>query len=353
MRTLRLSGPQTVRVADAPWPEMTAPTSAIVRITAASICGSDLGPYRNGSHFGGHSVGHEAVGIIESVGGDVQDRRPGERVVLLGTAGCGTCERCRRNEAMLCDATPYPPVYGHGFPGLGGGQSEALEVPMADFNLAPLPENVPDEVGVLLADTLPTASAALDRVQLERGGSVAVIGLGAVGLQVALVAKARGARRIVGIDLLEDRRRYAATLGIEVVNPVSTDLTAFEPVDAVIDANGSAATLSSALSIVRKGGSVAVVGIPSSETVPIPAQLAMGKSVSVHWIACSIQKHVPQLLEEIASGALPMTPLVELFTHRLPLESGPRAYELFASRGDGVVKVLIETGATAAPTGRN
>jgi threonine dehydrogenase-like Zn-dependent dehydrogenase len=344
MRALVYHGPRDVRYEAVPDPELTGSDSAIVRVSLCSICGSDLHPYHTNMGAIGYCIGHEAVGEVVEIGADVGRFAVGDRVLLPGSISCGSCPACSRGNAMLCQRYPYSRVYGQGQPGLGGCQAEAVEVPVADANLHLLPPGMSDELGVMLTDTLATAWLAAKRARIQPGGSVAVIALGAVGLQCVMAAFALGADRVFALDHLEERRTAAAQLGAIAVSDGAEEVrapTAGLGVDSVIDATGGPESARLAVDLARKGGTISILGVPEEFSTPFPLLRALAKNLDVALVACSIQAQLPELFTALEEGRLDAGTIAGLLTHRMPLAQGPEAYELFDARRDGVLKVVL------------
>jgi alcohol dehydrogenase len=346
MKALMYHGAKDVRVEDIPPPILTSGTAALVRVQMSSICGSDMHPYNNDTGRSGYSIGREAVGVVVETGDQVQEFRPGDRVIVAGSVSCGGCEQCRDGYAMLCESAACPRAFGQGMPGLGGGQAEMLEVPEADWNLHLLPVHIPDEVGIMLTDTLPMAWQAARSAKVVRGNTVAVLGLGPVGLLCVIAAFAQGAERVLAVDDASDRRAAATKLGATAIgshNSADRLLaeTGARGVDSVLDTIGSARTTAVSVSAVRRGGAVSVLGLATAAEVPFPIAMSIAKNATVSFVACSVQAQWPELFDAFWDGRIDMLRLTDLVTHRIPLADAPKAYELFAMQKDGVRKVVL------------
>jgi alcohol dehydrogenase len=349
LKSLVFHGPRDIRVEDVPDPVVSDAGSAIVKISKCGICGSDLHPYHVGASRAGFCIGHEAVGEIVEVGSGVSRFAVGDRVLVVGSVSCGACEPCRQGRTMICRNFPTCRVFGQGMHGLGGCQAEAVEVPIADFNLHRLPEGMSDGLGIMLTDNLGTAWACAKLARVRPGSSAAVIGLGAVGLQSVLTSLAMGAERVFAVDLLAHRRDAAARLG---AIPVDAEhaleeiraATGGQGVDCVLDAVGTARTAELDILAVRRGGHVCIVGLPESQSVHFPLLSGIARNVSLAMTACSIQAELPELFRALETGQLNADTIESLLTHDLPLSEGPAAYELFDARRDGVMKVLLTPG---------
>jgi 2-desacetyl-2-hydroxyethyl bacteriochlorophyllide A dehydrogenase len=344
VRALTYQGPRQVElttVADPVPPDL---EGAVVAVQLCGICGSDLHIYE-GHGFSpdlGFCVGHEAIGEVVEVGSGVQDFSVGDRVIVPASTGCGRCRACRRGAVALCERQMMG-CYGLSH-ALEGSQAEAVAVPSADSNLIAMPEGVSDDDAIMLTDNLPTAWYGTRRAGVEPGDVVAVVGLGPVGMLAAMSAQTMGAARVLGIDLVAERCDRAATLGVEPIDGADAmaavaEATAGRGPDVVIEAVGRDETIRTAIKLVRPAGRVSVVGVSQSMDFSFPMALALVKQLEFHIGLCSVQAELPPLLSLVASGRLLPSRVV---THHLPLSEGAAAYELFATRADGVGKVVLD-----------
>jgi 2-desacetyl-2-hydroxyethyl bacteriochlorophyllide A dehydrogenase len=344
VRALTYEGPREIAVTEVADPVPRGEDGAVVRVTAAGICGSDLHIY-DGHGFSpdlGFCVGHEAVGEIVEVGSAVSRRRVGDRVLVPASVGCGVCEACRAGWVIDC-RRGQAGCYGLSH-ALEGSQAEAVAVPAADANTVLLDEAVSDEAALVLTDNLPTAWYGARRGRVAPGETVAVVGLGPVGLLSVVSAQVMGAARVLAVDLVPERRARAAEIGAEPVDSDDVKLAVMEMTDGrgadvVLEAVGADATIALALSLAGRGGRVSVVGVNQSMQFPLGLALAQ---VMEHELAiglCSVQRELPTLLRLVASGRIDPAVVV---THHFGLSEGPEAYRLFAGRGDGVGKVVLD-----------
>jgi threonine dehydrogenase-like Zn-dependent dehydrogenase len=209
MRTVVVTGPGQIEVQDAPDPELPDTESAIVEMESTAICGSDLHFYDGDLPMFPVAAGHEIVGRIVEVGSDVRRFSLGQRVLVSSVAGCGKCVGCADGDPVTCLAGGK--VFGAGE--LGGAQSDLLAVPAADFNLLAIPDGIDDEAALLLTDNLGTGWVAAQRTDLAPGGTVVVLGLGAVGLCAVRSALLLGAGRVLAVDPVAGRRDRAVASG--------------------------------------------------------------------------------------------------------------------------------------------
>ncbi|SDP72161.1 Threonine dehydrogenase [Streptomyces sp. cf386] len=347
MKALTYHGRHDIRYGDAPDPAVTSPTDAVVQVTAAGICGSDLHIY-GGSPFSpelGYTPGHECVGVVVETGGQVTRFKPGDRVLVPASVGCAHCRSCAAGFTARCERAKSSTELCYGVsPQLPGSQAQALAVPYADVNLVHLPEDISDEAAVVLTDNAPTAWYGCRRARIQPGETVLVIGLGPVGLMAAQSAFAMGAARVLGADLVAERRAFAATLGVEPVEGEDVraairDMTGGRGPDAVVEAVGSDSTIELALKAVRQAGRVSVIGVSQNKAFPFHMGLAQIKELEFAIGLCSVHYELPPLIALTRAGRI--KPEVAV-SHRFALSEGPAAYELFAGRADGVRKILLD-----------
>jgi 2-desacetyl-2-hydroxyethyl bacteriochlorophyllide A dehydrogenase len=339
MRSVVIDGPGSIRVDTRPDPVLPGADGAVVAVTATAICGSDLHFYEGDYPIADPvPLGHEAIGTVVETGPEVASVRVGDRVMVSSVAGCGHCGGCATRDPIRCHSGPL--IFGSG--ALGGAQSELLAVPGADFQLARIPDGLSDEEALLLTDNLATGWAAALRADIPVGGTVAVIGLGAVGLCAARSALFLGAATVLGIDPVAQRRDRVVAMGITPAEPSATtavmELTGGRGVDAVIDAVGSDVTMSDALTAVRAGGTVSVVGVHDLQPFPVPALPALVRSITLRMTTAPVQQTWPQLIPLLQSGRLSVD---GIFTTEMPLDAAADAYRAVAARSGDVVKVLL------------
>ncbi|MBJ7328337.1 MAG: alcohol dehydrogenase catalytic domain-containing protein [Solirubrobacteraceae bacterium] len=346
MKALTYEGPQAIRCTDMPDPERPGERGVVVRVTTAGICGSDLHIY-DGHGFSedlGFCVGQEAVGEIVDAGPGVERFAVGDRVLVTASVGCSRCRECARGRVAYCErAGEVVGCYGLSA-ALQGSQAEFVAVPEADGNLVRLPDEISDEAAIVLTDNAPTGWYGARRARIAPGDTVAVIGLGPVGLMAAQAAFAMGAARVLGADLVAERRARAEAMGVEPVHPDDPkthirELTGGPGADAVVEAVGADATIKLALSAARHGGRVSVVGVNQNTKYELNMPLAQVKELEFHIGLCSVQYELPALLQLTAAGRLEPEAVV---SHRLGLSEGEAAYALFAGRTDGVSKVVLD-----------
>lgn len=382
MQALVWHGAKDVRVEERPRPVLGGEGDAIIRVTHAAICGSDLHVYHHAmpDMRKGDILGHEFAGVVEEVGPAVRNLQPGDRVVVAAVIACGHCWFCREQLFSLCETTnPNPKMqlaYGHHIAGAygythlsggyDGGQAEYVRVPYADVGCMKLPEDIPSERGVLLSDAACTGYMAADLGQVQ-GQAVAVWGAGPIGLSAMAAARTLGATRVFAIDNVEHRLNVARErCGAETINfdhdpPDTTllELTHGRGPDVCIDAVGfryakstlhkveralkletdSADVLSEALRAVRKGGRLIIIGDYLGYTNHFLIGALMEKAISVHTGQVHTHKYWQRVLSHMQKGTYDPSFIV---THRLPLKRAAEGFKLFDQKADGVIKVVLD-----------
>ena len=343
-------GPHDVRVERVDDPALKTPTDAIVRITRAGICGSDLHFYHGALPIvPGFVLGHEGVGVIEEVGAGVGGLKKGDRVVVSGVVACGRCYFCRRGQPSQC-AESGSAVFGYGANSagklgwLGGEQSEAVRVPMADYTCFPLPDAIDDNAAVFLADILPTAFFGTVNGNIRPGDTVAIFGCGPVGLCAVMCAKLFGPAEVIAVDSIPYRLEAARKLGALAVNMEQAhqtilDRTEGRGADVTIEAVGVESALTAAIMAARGGGTVSVIGVFGTPSFNFPIGYAFARDLTFRIGLANINAHIPELARLMERGTLDPRPLV---SHVMPLDDAARGYEIFSARTDNVLKVLLK-----------
>jgi threonine dehydrogenase-like Zn-dependent dehydrogenase len=370
-------GPYKVRVEDKDIPAIEHPNDAIVRVTMAAICGSDLHLYHGmmPDTRVGHTFGHEFIGVVHEVGPSVRNLQVGDRVMVPFNVFCGTCYFCARGLYSNChnvnpNATAVGGIYGysHTCGGYDGGQAEYVRVPFADVGPSRIPEWMADEDAVLLTDATATGYFGAQLADIVEGDTVAVFGAGPVGLVAAASAWLMGAGRVIVIDHIEHRLEKARTVAhaetrsfteyddIVVEMKMTTEGRGvdrvIECVGAEADGNllmhltsaklklqgGSPVALNWAIDSVRKGGTVSVMGAYGPMFSAVKFGDAFNKGLTLRMNQCPVKRQWPRLFEHVRNGHL--TPR-DLVTHRIPLEHIAEGYHIFSSKLDGIVKPVV------------
>jgi 2-desacetyl-2-hydroxyethyl bacteriochlorophyllide A dehydrogenase len=335
MRAVTFQAPMEVRVDERPAPELDGRGDAIVSIEASGICGSDLHIYHGRVKMEpGFTIGHEFVGTVTAAGDDVSRVKVGDRVLGCFHTACGSCFYCMRSLYHKCDRMR---VFGHGelLGALQGTQADQAVVPMANMTLRPVPESVPNDVALFAGDVMGTGYHAVQQSGVSPGDSLAVLGLGPVGLCAVQVAVAAGAGPVLAIDTVPERLDMASNFGATPIHlteesprDVVRQLTGGRGVDASVDAVGHPDALDLAIRLTRKAGTVVAIGVYAE-----PCQVHMGlvwiKALTLKTGHANVIGHVDRVLGMLEAGTLDPTPLV---THHLPLEQAPEAYAIYDRR---------------------
>jgi threonine dehydrogenase-like Zn-dependent dehydrogenase len=333
-----------VRVEQVPDPTLRQPTDALVRITHACICGSDLWFYR-GLHpwEPGCRCGHEWMGVVEAVGDEVRTVRKGDRVVAPFAFSDGTCEFCQKGVYTSC-------VHG-GFWGgkdSDGGQAEAIRATLADGTLVKLPEAVENDESLLkailpLTDVMGTGHHAAVSAGVTAGATVAVVGDGAVGLCGVLAAKRLGAGRIILLGRNEARLKLARQFG-------ATDFVTTRGEDAVLETQsltaggaqsvlecvGTEEAMKTAIGVARPGGAVGYVGVPVGSAAGVDLARLFRQNIRLVGGVAPVRAYIPELLADVLAGRLDPSPVLDL---TVDLAGVPAGYAAMDARR--ATKVMV------------
>ncbi|HLU61525.1 MAG TPA: zinc-dependent alcohol dehydrogenase [Gammaproteobacteria bacterium] len=383
MKAAVFSGPRNIRCEQVPDPGIVDSRDIILRVTSTAICGSDLHLY-NGMFPQARKMvmGHEFMGIVEDVGKDVGNLKKGDRVVVPFPIACGRCFNCEHQVPVGCEnSNPkhygvkggvmdskggglfgYSDLYG----GYDGGQAEAVRVPYADYGCRKVPDGLTDEQVLFLTDILPTGWAGNDWAHVGKGDTVAVFGCGPVGLMAQKVAWHRGAKRVIGVDVVPSRLEMAQkAANAETVNAGEVDavdaiigLTGGHGADVCIDAvgmepdrgiterviaaahmeRGSIKVLNDAVAAVRRGGRVAILGVYATSYDNFPLGQWMDKGIQITAGQAPVHNFIDKLIPLVAEGKLVLD---DIITHRVALDDVDKAYDMFNRKQDNCVKVVM------------
>jgi 2-desacetyl-2-hydroxyethyl bacteriochlorophyllide A dehydrogenase len=335
MRAVTFQAPGEVRVDERPEPELVEPGDAIVRVEASGVCGSDLHIYHGRVAIEpGFVIGHEYVGTVVAAGDSVTRVREGDRVLGAYCTACGECFFCRRGDFHKCDRGR---VFGHGetLGSLQGAQADLLLVPNADLTLRRVPDGLSDEVALFAGDVMGTGYHAVAETGVGPGDSVAVLGLGPVGLCAVQAALAAGAESVVAVDTVDERLEMARAFGARpvhrtVVDPrgAAKEVSQGRGVDAAIDAVGHPDALELSCRLARKAGTVSATGV-YAERIEVHMGIVWIKALTLKTGHANVIKHLDPVLEALVSKKLDPAPLV---THHMPLDDAPEAYAVYDRR---------------------
>lgn len=393
MKALVWCGIHKVNVENVPEPKILNKGDAIIRVTSTCICGSDLHLFDGFIPFmkPGDIMGHEPMGIVEEVGPEVKNIKVGDRVVVPFTISCGKCFHCKIGQTSCCQNTnpkSYIPEkviggttagllgYSHLTGAFQGGQAEYLRVPIADFNLQKVPEQLTDHQAVFLSDIFPTGYMAVEQCKIKPDDTVAIWGCGPVGQFTIRSAFLLGAGRVIALDdakkvperLQMARDAGAITIDIsdEWVFERLRELTGGMGPDVCIDAVGMEAhgysvdavydkvksvmmqesdrphVVRQVIHCCRPGGTVSIPGVYGGVDDKIPIGAMMNKGLTIVTGQTHVHRYVPELIDHITSGRIDPSFIV---THRVPLSRAPEMYEIFRDKKDGCIKVVLDPAA--------
>ncbi len=388
MKALCWHGKHDIRCDTVPDPTIQDAGDVIIKVTSCAICGSDLHIY-DGVIPGmesGDVLGHETMGEVVEVGGEVSKLKVGDRVVIPFTISCGECFFCKRGFFSGCERSNpnrktaeklwgHSPAglfgYSHILGGFPGGQAEYLRVPYADVGPIKVPESLTDDQVLFLSDIFPTGYMAADNCNIQPGDTIAVWGCGPVGLFAIRSAFMLGAERVIAIDTVPERLAMAREAGAITVDFKEDDvyeriqdLTGGRGADACIDAVGTEAdasgsadsvidrikvatfmgtdrphVLRQAIHCCRNFGTVSIVGVYGGFLDKIPMGSAINRGLTFRMAQTPVQFYLPKLLERVENGEIDPSFVI---THHASLEDGPDMYKTFRDKQDGCVKVVLK-----------
>jgi threonine dehydrogenase-like Zn-dependent dehydrogenase len=381
-------GKNTVRVEDVPEPRILNERDAIVRVTKAAICGSDLHLLQGfvPTMQRGDILGHEFMGEVVELGSGVTNLAVGDRVVVPFPIACGACGACKQELWSVCEnSNPnawmaeklygYSPCgifgYSHMMGGYAGGQAEYARVPFADIGPIKVPEDLTDEQVLFLSDIFPTGYMGADLCGIQPGDVVAVWGCGPVGQFAIKSAYMLGAEKVIAIDRFPYRLNIAHDrAGAEVINYEETDIfealkemTGGRGPDHCIDAVGleghspgiagaydkiktnlmmetdRPVALREAILACRSGGVISVIGVYGGFLDKFPMGAVVNRSLTIKSGQCHVQRYMKPLLRHIQNGDIDPTFVI---THRMRLDDAPKAFDIFNNKQDDCLKVVLK-----------
>ena len=389
MRAVCWCGTKRVQVQNVPDPILLDTQDAIVEVSCTTICGSDLHLYNGlvASMMRGDILGHEIMGEVVEVGGDVRKLQVGQRVVAASVIACGRCWYCKQQQFSLCDnSNPHGALqekifgyatagifgYSQMFGGYAGAQAEYVRIPFADVGAFPVPDGMSDAQALAFSDIFPTGYMGADLCGIERGDIVAVWGCGPVGQFAIKSAMLLGAEKVIAIDNIPERLQMAAKVSgahpldhdeVDVLDELKV-LTGGRGPDACIDAVGMEAhgtnffedlidkmkqksrlqtdrpsVVRQMVKACRKGGTIVIMGAYAGYADTFPIGLAMNKGLRWHMGQQHGQRYIPRLFDHWQQGHIDPA---FVFTHRVPLSQAAEGYQMFEAKEDGCVKLLLE-----------
>lgn len=376
MKAIVYKGIKKVDVAKVDDPVIQRPDDLIVKVTSTAICGSDLHLFHGRVPHMPHGfvLGHETMGIVEETGKEVTKLKKGDRVIIPAPVSCGHCWFCEHDLWSQCDnSNPNGEsggMFGGGnlLGGYAGGQAEYLRVPYANVGPTKVPEELSDEQVLFLTDILPTSYWGVEISGMKKDDTVVVLGCGPVGLLAMKWAAFMGAKRIIAVDYVGYRLEHAKRYGVETLNFEDYDntgkyikeithggadvvidcvgmdgkMTTFEMVETVLKLQGgSKSAIEIATQAVRKGGTVVLVGVYGASYNMFPLGDFFSRNITLKMGQCPTHAYVERILKHIQSGRFDAT---DIITHRLSLNQGKQAYEIFDKKQDNCIKVVLKPG---------
>ncbi|RJX37142.1 glutathione-dependent formaldehyde dehydrogenase [Paenibacillus pinisoli] len=377
MKAVTYQGIKNIEVKEVPDPRIEKPDDMIVRMTTTAICGSDLhlihGMIPNLQED--YVIGHEPMGIVEEVGPGVTKLKKGDRVIIPFNIACGECFYCKNQLESQCDNSNDNGDMGAYFGysgttgGYPGGQAEYLRVPFANFTHFKIPESCeePDEKLCLIADAMTTAFWSVDNAGVKNGDTVIVLGCGPVGLLAQKFAWLKGAKRVIAVDYVDYRLQHAKRNNhVEIINFEQHGNTGAYlkeitkgGADVVIDAvgmdgkmsdleflasglklqGGTLSPLIIASQAVRKGGTIQITGVYGGRYNAFPLGDIMQRNINIRAGQAPVIHYMPYMYELITTGKVNPG---DIITHVLPLNDAKQGYEVFDTKTDNCIKVILK-----------
>ena len=343
MKALVYEGPGKITLADKPKPELQAPSDAVVRVTLTTICGTDLHIIKGDvpTCEPGRTLGHEGVGVVESVGAAVTSLKPGDHVLISCISSCGKCTNCRRGMYSHCETGGW--ILGNRIDGV---QAEYVRIPHAETSLYKLPPGVDEEALVMLSDIFPTGfECGVLNGRVQPGNSVAIVGAGPIGLAALLTAQFYSPAQIIMVDTNAARLEVASRLGATACIDASGEgavaavkrLTDGVGVDCVIEAVGVPATFELCQQLVAPGGVIANIGVHGVKA-DLHLETLWSQNIAITTRLVDTVS-TPMLLKTVRAGKLLPG---QLITHRFKLDDILAAYDTFGNAAKTqALKVII------------
>jgi len=375
------SGKEHLKVEEVAVPIVTDPTDAVVKVTASTICGSDLHLYhaKIPQTKQGDILGHESVGIVDEVGSAVTKFKKGDRVVISAVIACGQCEFCRRSEWSCCETTNKSRLqeelyghntgalfgYSHTLGGYDGCQAEYVRVPFAEVNLFPIPNEISDKQALVIADIASTGYHGTELANVKNGDNVVIFGCGPVGLMAQMWSKFRGANHVVAIDIEPYRLDFAKKhFGSDTINskeedPVEAVKKRFpNGPDKVIDCVGfrfpdtflhkvetafkietdAPNIVNTAIEMCKKNGTITLIGDYVGYTNHFNIGAMMEKHLTMNGGQLWPHNYYKSIFDALKSGKIDPT---VVFTHTFLLSKVDEAYKVFDKHEGGIIKPFL------------
>lgn len=374
MKALVYGGMRDINVAEVKEPKLVNADDIIIKVTSTAICGSDLHLYHGmvPNMPKGFVMGHETMGIVVDAGPEVNKVKKGDRVIIPFPIACGHCWYCEHELYSQCDnSNPHGEVgaifgYSDTYGGYDGGQAEYLRVPYANVGPKVIPEEFSDEQVLFLTDVLPTSYWGVDIGGVKKEDTVVILGCGPIGLTTIKWTILAGAKRIIAVDYIKYRLEHAKKYGVEVVDlseqedtgeyiheitnggadvvldcvGVDGKMTKLEKIETLLKLQGgSKSAIEIATQAVRKGGTVVFIGVYGTRYNMFPLGDFFGKNITIKMGQCPVQAYVDPILQMIKENRIDPT---DIITHKLPLNQGIHAYEIFDKKEDNCIKVILK-----------
>lgn len=377
MKAVTYQGIKQVKVQEVDDPKIHKPDDIIVKITSTGICGSDLhlihGMIPNMPK--NYIIGHEPIGIVEEVGPEVKNLKKGDRVIIPFNISCGECYYCQHGLTSQCDnSNPHGQNgaffgYSETFGGYPGGQAEYLRVPYGNFTPIKIPENseLEDEHLALLSDVAPTSYWSVENAGVKGGDTVIILGSGPIGLAAQKFAWMKGVERIIAVDYIDYRLDHAKRHNnVEIVNFEQHDNTGEYlreitkgGADVVIDCvgmdgkmtpleflasgaklhGGAMGAIVMAAQAVKKGGTIQLTGAYGARYMGFPLGDIFNRNVNIRTGQAPVIPYIPNLYQMFSEGKVDLR---DIITHVLPLDEAEHGYNIFDTKSEGCIKVILK-----------
>ncbi len=377
MKAVTFQGIKNVKVKDVPAPKILKPDDIIVKITSTAICGSDLHLIHDmiPNLRQDYIIGHEPMGVVEEAGPEVKKLKKGDRVIIPFNVSCGECFYCKHDLTCMCDnSNPNGESggffgYSETFGGYPGGQAEYMRVPYANFTPFKIPDDceIEDEKLLLMSDAMATAYWSVENAGVKKGSTVIILGCGPIGLLAQKFAWLHGAERVIGVDYIDYRLKHAEKFNkVETVNfeqhqntgeylreitkggaDIVIDCVGMDGKMTPLEYLGSGLKLQSgalggfvtAVQSVRKGGMIQVTGVYGGRYNGFPFGDIMNRNINIRTGQAPAIPYMPKLYKLLAENKVDPT---DIITHRLPLDEASHGYEVFDTKTEDCIKVVLK-----------